>query len=95
MLKSLALIGLFIVLQGISVNAVASDKQCKDGDCQTALGVKLDCPSSGGPECGSKECCQCRCIAAEDGTVSATNVCIKCPTMVDIDGLAQGFSVVP
>lgn len=46
---------------------------CNGGSCSPLEGgPALDCPSSGGPDCGSGEACQCSCEGA-----STRNQCVE------------------
>lgn len=83
MWKLSALLVFSTIVTIISSNALAADK-CNAGSCQSPVGVELSCPTSGGPECDKKECCQCKCVVNDNGTVNPTNTCVECPKIAKI-----------
>ena len=59
---------------------------CNGGQCTTAGGTTLSCPTSGGPSCTSAESCICHCKKLDDGTWTAVNQCVKRVVADPVDG---------
>ncbi len=49
---------------------------CNGGSCQTPGGLILNCPTSGGPTCGSGTICGCQCgQLPNSGVWASANIC--------------------